>query len=509
MQKTNTLLQSVLIIAIFSVITRFLGFIFRIYLSRELGAELLGVYQVAFSVFMVLLVVISSGLPLAISKFTAIYKVNSNYKAQNGITTSALIVGVLTAGILCLIVYCGQGVLDIIFADSRCVDILVLLLPAVFVSAIYATFRGALWGEQNYYSVSITELFEQVLRILVFVLLMHAGIGMLDGAQIASISMSIACVGSAILVTIIYFAKGKRLGNPKKYFVPVLKSSVPVTGVRVASSVIQPIISVLFPTMLILAGYSSESAMQSYGIVMGMTFPLLFLPSTIIGALSFALIPDLSSAITLKNHDLVKTRIVSSLLFALFLSSAVIPVYLGLGEAIGLTLYDNALSGIYLARASFVMIPLGLSNITSSILNAYNLEVKSFVNNILGGAILLLMMVCGSGLMGVDALIVGFGACMTLTTVLNIIMIKRHTKLHLGLVKPSLKMTLFLIPATMIAYFCYPLLCIVFPQIMALIMAGILGSGSFVLLCWIFKLIDLTGVVIKLTKRAKKSAQNV
>ncbi|MDR1917586.1 MAG: oligosaccharide flippase family protein, partial [Christensenellaceae bacterium] len=55
--------KSVIIITIFAGLTRAIGFIFRIFLSRILGAEMLGIYQMAMSIFMVLLTVISSGLP--------------------------------------------------------------------------------------------------------------------------------------------------------------------------------------------------------------------------------------------------------------------------------------------------------------------------------------------------------------------------------------------------------------------------------------------------------------
>ncbi|MBR7091225.1 MAG: oligosaccharide flippase family protein, partial [Clostridia bacterium] len=78
---SKSLVRAVAIVAIFSVLTRAIGFLFRIYLSRELGAELLGVYYAAFSVFMVLVVVVSSGIPLAISKMTAVYRVRNNRRA--------------------------------------------------------------------------------------------------------------------------------------------------------------------------------------------------------------------------------------------------------------------------------------------------------------------------------------------------------------------------------------------------------------------------------------------
>lgn len=502
----KSLFRAVVLVAGFSVLTRFFGFIFRIYLSRELGAELLGVYQVAFSVFMVLVVLVSSGIPLAISKLTASYRVSNNTRAENAVTTSALIIGLIVALVLCAVILIFQNLIGGLFADERCMYILITLLPAVIASAVYSAFRGSLWGSRNYFSVCWTEFAEQIIRIIAFVIMANFLFVGLDGASLAGWSMSIACILSATLVVIVYVKNGKKLSSPKGYFKPVLSSAVPVTGVRTASSLIQPVIAVLFPAMLVLAGYSSEQAMESYGMAMGMTFPLLFLPSTVVGALSFTLIPELSTAIAKNENEAIANRIKTSLLFAVFISAMVVPFYIGAGEQIGLFLYDNASSGIYLARAAWVMLPLGLSNITSSVLNAYNLEVKSFLNNILGGVLLLGIVAGFSGLMGVDALIWGFGACMTITTILNLVMLKRHTKLKFGLVKPTLMMLTFTIPCALLGKFAYPLLSFVFPDFLTIALVACFSCGSFALLCWLFKLIDLTSVVVKLKpKRTKKA----
>ncbi len=498
-----------MLVAGFSVLTRFFGFIFRIYLSRALGAELLGVYQVAFSVFMVLLVLVSSGIPLAISKLTAVYRVGNNQKAENSVTTSALIVGVTVAFLLCAVILIFQNYLGLLFADERCIYILITLLPAVIASAVYSAFRGSLWGTQNYFSVCWTEFAEQILRIIAFVIMANWLFSSLDGAEIAGWSMSIACVLSATLVMIVYFKNGKRLAHPKGYFRPILKSAIPVTGVRTASSLIQPVIAVLFPAMLVLAGYTSEQAMESYGMAMGMTFPLLFLPSTVVGALSFTLIPELSTAIAKNESELISNRIKTSLIFALFISAMVVPFYMGIGEQIGVFLYDNSSSGVYLVRSAWVMLPLGLSNITSSILNAYNLEVKSFINNIVGGVLLLGIIAGCSGFMGVDALVWGFGACMTTTTILNLVMLKKHTKLKLGLTKPSILMLFFTIPCAMLTHFSYPLLVAFFPNFVAITLCAGISMGGFALLCYVFKLIDFTTVLVKIKpKTTKKLSKN-
>ena len=78
----KSLFKTVFIIIFFTGITRLLGFIFRIWLSRTIGAEALGIYQISFSVFMVLLTLVSSGIPLIISRLTAKHIANKDKKAE-------------------------------------------------------------------------------------------------------------------------------------------------------------------------------------------------------------------------------------------------------------------------------------------------------------------------------------------------------------------------------------------------------------------------------------------
>ncbi len=76
----KSLFKTVALITFFSILTRIAGFFFRIYLSRVIGAESLGMYQVASSIFMVLLTVVSSGIPLIISRMGAGFRAKINLR---------------------------------------------------------------------------------------------------------------------------------------------------------------------------------------------------------------------------------------------------------------------------------------------------------------------------------------------------------------------------------------------------------------------------------------------
>jgi len=97
----RSIFRNVAIITVFSLLTRMLGFFFRIFLSRAIGAEALGMYQVALSVFMVLLTIVSSGFTLIISRMTASYRVTADKKAIGRLVTTSMIVGLVVSLFLC------------------------------------------------------------------------------------------------------------------------------------------------------------------------------------------------------------------------------------------------------------------------------------------------------------------------------------------------------------------------------------------------------------------------
>lgn len=502
----KSLFKTVFIIIIFSVITRIIGFLFRIYISRTIGAEALGQYQVSFSVFMVLLTIISSGLPFIISKLTAEYAAKKDELSSKKMVTAGLIIGVVLSLILCGLVLLFLPVLRLVFADDKCVTILLILLPALVFSSVYSTLRGNIWGRNKYFSLCLTELFEQVARVILFVILIQGALKTTDGAYVSAISLTLACLVSAIAVFVIYLVSGGRfkLSKDKKIYSHLLKKSTPITGVRIAGSLVQPLIALIVPMRLVAAGFTSAQALSLYGTAIGMTLPFLFIPSTIIGSLSTALVPDLSSAIAKNDTSYIKARVISSLKFTIFISVLFIPLYMGCGNFIGMFFYDNLQSGVMLQQAAWVMLPLGLTNITSSLLNSLGYEVRSMRNYVLGAILLVLSIWFLPKIMGINALIWGFGLCFVTTALLNIKMIKKIINAELNLSKYLIYSILFIIPSASITSMLSNVLANFLPTFFNLAISCTVGTIFFILLCIIFNLIEFNVIKTKIKEKLPK-----
>ncbi len=479
----KSLFKTVVLITFFSILTRILGFLFRIILSRVVGAEGMGIYQVASSVFMVLLTIVSSGLPLIISRMSASYIANKDKKRGASLISVALLYSVILSIVLCVIVLLFKSLFSKLLSDERCVEVLIVLLPSLIFSAVYSVFRGALWGQGNYFALCVSELYEQIVRIILGILAISTTFTALENALNVGWTMSIACLLSMLFVVLLFFYYGGKMGKlTRQEFSPLIKQSTPITTMRVVGSFINPLIAIIIPARLIAIGYTSNQAMSLYGIAMGMTFPLLFIPTTIIGSLSTALVPEISTALAQNNKKYIEERILSSISFALFISSMFV-------------------SGTLLQTAAWIMIPLGLTNISSAILNSLGLEKKSFINFFAGAMVMFLALWFLPPFFGINSLIWGMGLNYLVVSALNILMIKRKVKIELNLSKKILKLMALIVPSAALTTFIVSLCSYVFPLFITLVVGGFVGVTSYILLGGVMNLFDIKAFVVGLKKK--------
>ncbi|MBQ3047438.1 MAG: oligosaccharide flippase family protein [Clostridia bacterium] len=496
------LFKALAILTSFSILTRALGFLFRIILSRAIGAEGLGIYQISFSVFMVLETFISSGLPLVVSKYTSKSIAENNTLKQKSVITSALLIGLITAMLLCIIVILFKNFFGLLFTDKRCLNILIVLLPGLVFSSVYAILRGNLWGQKKYFLVSFTEFLEQLFRMLIFVFLMAIFYSIFDGIVIASISYVISCAMSALIVLIVYLKNKGKFEKPKKDLcVSLLKTSIPITSVRVVSSLLMPIISIIIPIQLIKCGYTNEQALSIFGVAMGMTFPLLYIPSTLVGSLSVTLIPDLSTAIAQENFLEIKTKVNFAIKFGMFVAFLFVPIFYALGETIGIFLYNNIQSGVFLSNSCLLILPICLSGLTVSCLNALNLEVKGFINYAIGALFLFLSIILLTKFIGILSLVWGMGLCLGIASILNIRLLNKKLKYKFFNLMYLTKLFICSIPAILICRWCFNILNIFSPLIISLSISCLAGEIFFLMFGLIFNLYNLSFLK---TKKSKK-----
>lgn len=474
MKVVKSIFKTVTMITFFSVITRFLGFIFRIFLSRKLGAEGLGIYQIASSIIGVFMTLVASGLPLTTAKTVAKYENKGLKKEKDILTTSATVIALIISLLSCLLLIVSQGFLHHAIKNETVVELILIMCPALIFSAVYAVFRGTLWGQNSFFWVSFTEFLEQVIRMFLTFICIAKLTDVVDCSKMVALTFSITCLMSSIVVIIVYFINGGRLKFKKGEYKKVIKSAFPITGVRIASSCLQPITALLIPFLLSLVGFSNSKAISVYGIIMGMSLPLLFAPLSIVGSLSMVLIPKISILHSNNDFKQIGENINKSLNFSMFLAVLLIPLYLSCGDLIGVVLYNNLDAGIYLQLSAVCILPLVLNNISSSVLNALNLEVKSFVNYIMG-MIVMFISLCGlTFVIAEKAIIVSFFLSIATATILNLKMIRKVVpNVAQDIIPITFKYCLIILPTSVLGH----LISNCLYNFMPAFIAGLIGGG--------------------------------
>jgi stage V sporulation protein B len=427
---------------------------------------------------------------------TASYRVKKEKIKTGQLVTSSLILSLVISVVICLIVLLFQGLFYKIFTDETCVMLLIVLLPGVVFSAIYSVFRGVMWGEDNYFALCLSELFEQVVRIIIFVIMLGSTFSVVSGALSLAWSMTLACFLSAIFVVVLYFIYKGKMGKPTKVGFTVLKKATPITAIRLVGSFVQPLLAIIIPLRLVAIGYTQSQAMSLYGVAIGMTYPLLFIPSTLIGSLATALIPDISMAKEKGDLKHIEERVQSSVFFAILISFLVVPLFIALGEYIGVFFYDNALSGSLLSLSAWIMVPMGITNITSAILNSVGLEVKSFINYFIGSIGMIVAVWILPSIMGINAFAWGMGVCTTITSILNSVMIKKKLGIKINILKPLVKFSIISLFTVAFVSFVGSLLSLCLSNFFILMICGILGVVIFTLLGEVFDVFHIKGYFI-------------
>lgn len=413
----NSLIKATLTVSFLSVITRVLSFLFRIYLSRTIGAENLGIYQIALSVFF-LFATLTSGLSLTLSRKTAELYAVGREKEQKSFVSSALIIGLSISAFIIAIFYAFSGSFSFLFSDERCLPLFLVLLPSTLSTTAYGIIRGWFWGRKNFSLFALTEFFECVIRIglgLVFISGICMGIKGAYGTALSFTLSDYICTG---ILLILFFMHGGRFGRPSGYK-STIKTALPLTAVRVYNSLINSLIAIIVPAMLVKSGLSTSHAMSEYGRAMGMAMPLLLSPLTLTGSISTVLLPELATLNAQNNVIQLKRKIESSLMLSIFCACIFMALFIPLGENIGLLFYNDEKSGFYISMTAIIMLPMSINNVSSTILDSCGLELKTMKNYVIGSLFCLVSMIALPLFIGTYAIAVGLGLSYLITGFLN------------------------------------------------------------------------------------------
>ncbi|MGN0806640.1 MAG: oligosaccharide flippase family protein [Candidatus Coproplasma sp.] len=414
-------------VTVFSIIEKTLSFIYRIILSRTIGAEGLGIYQICLSVFSVFLTVAASGIPVTVSRLIAKNTATGKPHAKHAVVTSGVLCSLLFTVPVALFLFFGRDLYAFFFPDRDYVNIFIILLPGLVLTAVYAVIRGSFWGNKQFLPYSIIELAEDAVMVVCGCILIGFAHTAEGGARAAVIAVLISYIFSFAVSLFWYFFTGGKFVKPKGQFKPLFTAALPVTAMRTSTSILNSCVAMFLPALLSAAcGYSDSEALAIYGAVLGMSVPVLFTPSPLISSIAVVIAPQMSENFYSERKDLLKRDIEKTLKGSVLIATVLIPLFFTEGRDIGLFLYDNALSGEIISNFSFMMLPMCLSMITTTVLNSMHYEIKTLIYYFIGAAAMLACIFGLTHFWGIYAYMAGVTLNFIITAVLNLRLLNKN-----------------------------------------------------------------------------------
>ncbi len=416
----KTVFKNTAIVTALSVATRGLGFLYRIVLSRFIGAEGLGLYQVAFSLFGLFATIGAGGIPITVSRMLTKAKAQKSPSAEKQTVSAGLL--------LCLLLSLPTAFLfgffghkfTFLFTDQRTFKVFQIFILGLVFASVYAVLRGSFWGNKEFLTPSILETAEESLMVIIGIILLQNVSSPIDGAQKAAWAVTLSCCIVCVAALLCFFNKGGALCPPKNTLKPLFNATLPITSVRVGGSLVNSAIAVLLPAMLIKSGLDETQALKLFGVVSGMVIPVLFMPSTLIGSLALVLVPELAEDYYHERFERLRKNILRGLKFSVIIACALIPLLFCVGGDIGRIAFSNATAGKIIENSSLLLLPMSITMISTSILNSLGFEKQTFLFYFLGAAVLLLCVLILPQRFGVYAYCIGLGASFSINAVCNL-----------------------------------------------------------------------------------------
>lgn len=425
-----------------NIFIRLIGLTYDILLSRILGAEAIGLFEISISTLMLFIIIINSGTSTTITKLVAENNSKNNNNSINQIFKDALFMNLITSIFL--------GVFVIFFSRYIAVNILkndsilfgvYLLVPAIIIISISSVYKSYFYGLKNIVVPSIGEIIEGLAKFIFVMLLIISlcPIQPIIGATIAILGISI---GEAFNVIWYLYSKSKLDSKtPKNYdtnkqsFIPkILVMSLPLTLSGLLSAAIRFANTILIPNKLMSAGYSSSEAVATIGRIMGMTMPLIGLPFIVTNALVVNLIPSLTEQVAQKRYREIKADIQLSFKATLLVSIPLSAIYIILSEPLAVFLYNDILVSEYIRIMGFATILLGLQHNLAGILYGINKQNIATFNRLIGMVtqVLITYSLVGNPNFGPLGIFISYYASFIVVMFLDIMTLKKLIKFNLN-----------------------------------------------------------------------------
>ena len=166
--KKQTFLQGTAVLAMATVLVKLMGFLFKVPLNNIIGEDGFGYFNTAYDVYNVLLMISTTGLPVAMSRMISQAQTLGNHAQIRRIYKTSLYV-FLTIGVvgsLGMLIFC-KPLSVMVTTNENSWAAIAALAPCVLLICLVSAYRGFFQGQSNMTPTSVSQIFEAVTRLVV------------------------------------------------------------------------------------------------------------------------------------------------------------------------------------------------------------------------------------------------------------------------------------------------------------------------------------------------------
>lgn len=395
MNLKNSLVSGTIILTLSGLLSRVIGFFYRIFLSQRFGEEGMGIYQLIGPLLGLTYALCISGIQSAIAKQIA-------EKASKKVLYIGLGISLILSSFCAWFLLENAALLsNRIFFEERLEPLIKVLAFSLPLSSIHSCINGYFLGKKQAGYPAVLQLIEQLARVVSVAVIFHFN-NMKNEPTPLYVTVTGLLIGEIFssIFSVIFFLHEKkkkcaeRKNNVSYIVLEILKYSIPLTTTRIVVGLLQSVENIYIPQNLILAGYTTKEALSLFGVLTGMALPLILFPTAITNSLSSMLLPAVSEQNAGESTNTLGRTLKKSISFCMMLGFICFVAFFILGKFLGKFLFHSSMAGTFIMSLSFICPFMYTNSSLSAIINGLGETGFTFFINLIATLTRLVFVFC-------------------------------------------------------------------------------------------------------------------
>ena len=335
-EKAKSVARGISILGIAGIICKVIGLLFSIPLNMISGGDIRGgdvadIFFMVYPTYTLLLTVSSAGLPVAVSRMVAGFLARGDSRnAKNTFLIALKILSAVGCFFSLIMILLNRMLVGSVGVSETSLGFYAIA-PCVMIVCVLSAFRGFVQGQQNMVPTAVSQLIEQVGKVLLSLPMAYIGVHVYHNLEYAAagalFGITLAEVLAMGYMIIRYYIRKKEFDSlpqdpgeapwsSRELLRRLVLISVPIT----VSACIIPlsgfIDSVMMVKRMMVAGLTLDAAKQAFGTFEGAVIRLINIPTALALAISMSLVPSVSARFAVQDMEGVRRESHTGMRFA-------------------------------------------------------------------------------------------------------------------------------------------------------------------------------------------------